>query len=169
MEKGEAKQNSLKTLLDLSLSVLIFFLIIILVIFCFNLWCKIPKTGIEKNTTISEINKAAIIEGVSFCDNIGDQAIKEKCVINAISDKAMAEHNTDYCNQIENKTLAYECKKKIIFAVVAIKYKEESAENPDLINPSNIELCDSLEEKDKNYCLNPKKMVMDCGGVFCYR
>lgn len=123
-----------------------------------------------KNITITDVYKNADEYGSEFCLEINDSSIRELCLRESITHKAKMERNPDICNELKNSNLSYECKRKTVFAAVAIKYREESnLTGNDSIIPSNIYLCDKLDSvRDRDYCKNPKKMVSDCGGVFCY-
>ena len=126
----------------------------------------------NKEYTLVEIMKKGESEGLDFCNTLDKQDIKEICMESYLSNKAKKEQNASVCKESKDSEFIKRCQ-YVIVSIVAKKYCEESkAKNDTNITPTNIGLCEQIDnEQDKANCYNPKQVieVSDVGGIYSNR
>jgi len=121
-----------------------------------------PRIAVIENkqalTTTDIISKAAK-EGIAFCDTLEEKYLVEPCRQDYVLTKAINNKDLSICEEGKDSDFIKKCKTDTITTLVAISYKEESKAQGKEVIPSNIGLCDQLEEKDRELCKDPKRVI----------
>jgi len=120
-----------------------------------------PIAKTENPRTFGEVRELAANQGPVFCQQLENQDYIDECIDSYYFAKAERETNPDLCDKLNGEFSIKRCKANAIITKVALTYYEESDElnNPDVI-PSNIELCDLLEDEgDRTSCKDPAYII----------
>ncbi|MCK5449544.1 hypothetical protein KAI32_01640 [Candidatus Pacearchaeota archaeon] len=112
----------------------------------------------ESQYTLSEIMEHGKEKGFEFCNELGREDLKKDCIESYLLNKAKEELNASICKESNDENFVQRCQYDTIFPEVAKKYNEEIiSKNDTEIIPSNIGLCDQIDDEElKVLCLNPK-------------
>jgi len=196
MENTEKNLPIEKPLFNVS-KVLIIVIIAVIIIFGFVILVSFMKESPEEKTgterpkeqnngtfpiaplpenreyTLGEIISKGASEGHDFCNTLEREDLKKTCVESYIFNRAKQELDASICKESEDDVFVRQCQYNAIVPAVAKKYCEESkAQNSTNIAPSNINLCEQIDnEQDKAKCYNPKQVVeeSDVGGIYSGR
>ncbi len=126
-----------------------------------------PIDSKEIEYTMNEIFSNAESHGTEFCSNLDEEYLIEPCERRAILIEATTTEDPDKCDQISDPKLVEKCKVDLIIELVALAYYEESKSDGEGTIPSNIALCNQLDdEEDRKLCRDPGKVfVKDYNGI----
>ncbi|MEM4244715.1 MAG: hypothetical protein QXR60_00725 [Candidatus Nanoarchaeia archaeon] len=127
-------------------------------------------SAFESSITLNEVYERAAEEGTSFCDKLTTESLKNDCVFIAVKSEAERTKNPDVCDTLKSSDMVRGCKVPVVLTEVVLKYKEESKTSGEDVVPSNIDLCDKLDDPaDREACRNPKQVLSDCPYGVCYK